>query len=283
MEVLLLSGMISFGVVQNILKKEYGLNNGGRGVYLFSGMLTLVSALFFLFVSGFKIEPDGEMLIYSVLLSTAYFFGVIFSHLSLVSGPLSITALVNSFAMIIPMATGIIFYGEDLTLTLIVGFSFLVTSLVLMNAKKSEERLTLKWFVYVVFAFVGNGMFSVILSLYQRMSGAREDDQLMAIAMFVSAVLILGISAVKERDEFKESFRHGWHRATATGCLNGGANLCSLMVMRIMNISLISPISSGGAVVLSSLVGVFVYKERLSVRQYVGIAFGTLSVVLMSL
>ena len=177
----------------------------------------------------------------------------------------------------------IIFYGEDLTLTLIVGFSFLVTSLVLMNAKKSEERLTLKWFVYVVFAFVGNGMFSVILSLYQRMSGAREDDQLMAIAMFVSAVLILGISAVKERDEFKESFRHGWHRATATGCLNGGANLCSLMVMRIMNISLISPISSGGAVVLSSLVGVFVYKERLSIRQYVGIAFGTLSVVLMSL
>ena len=241
------------------------------------------SALFFLFVSGFKIEPDGEMLIYSVLLSTAYFFGVIFSHLSLVSGPLSITALVNSFAMIIPMATGIIFYGEDLTLTLIVGFSFLVTSLVLMNAKKSEERLTLKWFVYVVFAFVGNGMFSVILSLYQRMSGAREDDQLMAIAMFVSAILILGISAVKERDEFKESFRHGWHRATATGCLNGGANLCSLMVMRIMNISLISPISSGGAVVLSSLVGVFVYKERLSIRQYVGIAFGTLSVVLMSL
>ena len=275
--------MISFGVVQNVLKKEYGRKTDGGGVYLFSGILTLVSSLFFLFISGFKLDITAEMLIYALLLSTAYFFGVIFSHLSLLTGPLSITSLVNSFAMIVPMAVGIIFYNEPLTLTLALGFTALAISLVLINAQKSEEKLSLKWLIYVAFAFFGNGMFSVILSLCQRRLGGGIDNQIMAISMFISAVVIIGISLVKERREIKTAFRHGWHRATATGALNGGANLCSLLLMRIMNISLMSPISSGGAVVLSSLVGVFVYKEKLSARQYAGIVFGTLAVVLMSL
>ncbi len=275
--------MISSGVVQNVLKKEYGRKTNGSGVYLFSGMLTLVSSVFFLTISGFKLQLDGEMLIYSLILSMAYFFGVIFSHLSLVSGPLSITSLVNSFAMIVPMAFGIVFYNESITLALAFGFLLLVISLFLMNEKKSEEKVTLKWLVYVGLAFIGNGMFSVVLSLCQRRFGGENDNQIMVIAMFVSAVLILGISAVKERKESKKAFCYGWHRAAATGCLNGGANLCTLLLMRTMSISLISPISSGGSVVLSALVGIFIYKERLSVKQCIGIAFGTLAVVLLSL
>ncbi len=275
--------MISSGVVQNVLKKEYGRKTNGSGVYLFSGMLTLVSSVFFLTISGFKLQLDGEMLIYSLILSMAYFFGVIFSHLSLVSGPLSITSLVNSFAMIVPMAFGIVFYNESITLALAFGFLLLVISLFLMNEKKSEEKVTLKWLVYVGLAFIGNGMFSVVLSLCQRRFGGENDNQIMVIAMFVSAVLILGISAVKERKESKKAFCYGWHRAAATGCLNGGANLCTLLLMRTMSISLISPISSGGSVVLSGLVGIFNYKERLSVKQCIGIAFGTLAVVLLSL
>ncbi len=280
---LLLSGMISSGVVQNVLKKEYGRKTNGGGVYLFSGMLTLVSSAFFLIISGFKLRLDGEMLIYSLFLSVAYFFGVIFSHLSLVSGPLSITSLVNSFAMIVPMVFGIVFYNESVTLAFAFGFLLLVISLFLMNEKKSEKKVTLKWLVYVGLAFIGNGMFSVVLSLCQRRFGGENDNQIMVIAMFVSAVLILGISAVKERKESKKAFCYGWHRAAATGCLNGGANLCTLLLMRTMSISLISPISSGGSVVLSALVGIFIYKERLSVKQCVGIAFGTLSVILLSL
>ena len=283
MEFLLLLGTISSGAIQNVLKKEYGRKAGNIGVYLFSGMLTLVSSLFFFTVSGFRPELNGEILIYSLLLSLAYFFGVIFSHLSLISGPLSITSLVNSFAMLVPMVFGIVFYNEKITFTFVFGFVFLVISLFLMNAQKSEVKLGLKWFIYVGLAFVGNGMFSVILSLGQRRFGGENDNQIMAIAMLVSAVLILGISLVKERKELKKAFRHGWHRAAEVGCLNGGANLCTLFLMRIMNISLISPISSGGAVVLSALVGIFIYKEKLSARQYLGIAFGTLAVVLMSL
>ncbi len=280
---LLLSGMISFGVVQNVLKKEYGRKTNGSGVYLFSGMLTLVSSAFFMIISGFKLQLDGEMLIYSLFLSMAYFFAVIFSHLSLVSGPLSITSLAISFAMIVPMVFGIVFYNESITLALAFGFLLLVISFFLMNEKKSEKKVTLKWLVYVGLAFIGNGMFSVVLSLCQRRFGGENDNQIMVIAMFVSAVLILGISAVKERKELKKAFCYGWHRAAATGCLNGGANLCMLLLMRTMSISLISPISSGGSVVLSALVGIFIYKERPSVKQCVGIAFGTLAVVLLSL
>ena len=271
------------GVSQDVLKKEYGRKTDGGGVYLFSGILTLVSSIFFLVVSGFKLDITAEMLIYALLLSTAYFFGVIFSHLSLLAGPLSITVLISSFAMIIPMGAGIIFYNEPLTLTLALGFAFLAISLTLINTQKSEERLSLKWLVYVTLALVGNGMFSVILSLSQRKLEEGSDNRIMAISMFISAIIILGISVLKERREIKTAFRHGWHRAVATGCLNGGTHLCSLLLMRILNISLFAPISSGGAVVLSSLVGVFVYKEKLSARQYVGIVFGTLAVILMSL
>jgi glucose uptake protein GlcU len=36
-------------------------------------------------------------------------------------------------------------------------------------------------------------------------------------------------------------------------------------------------------VVLSAVVGVFVYKEKLSGRQYIGVAFGVLAIVLMSM
>ena len=283
MEFLLLAGMISSGAAQDIIKKAYGLKTNGKGVYLFSGILTLMSAIFFLFASNFKVELDAEMLLFAFFLTLSYFFGVIFSHLALVSGPLSITSLVSSFAMVIPMTVGLIFYKESFDLTLGLGFASLVICIVFMNTTKSEEKQSFKWLVYVVLAFIGNGMFSVILSLYQRVSGGEKDNQLMVIALLASAILIFAVSIVKERGEFKDTFRYGWHRAMATGCLNGVTKLCCLLLMKIMNISLISPISSGGSVVLSSIVGVFVYKEKLSVRQYVGILFGVTAIVLLSM
>ena len=70
--------------------------------------------------------------------------------------------------------------------------------------------------------------------------------------------------------------------------LNGIANaLVNLLVMVLvskgMAASIMFPVISGGGIVLTTLVAIFIYKEKLSVNQYIGLLLGTVSVVLMNI
>lgn len=280
--VIFLSLVIVSISLQDIFKKAYHLKVGNRGSFIFSAGLVLSAALFFLFSSGFKLDFKAAVIPYSLGFAASYGMAVLMGFLAIKVGSLSLTSLVNSYSLIIPTFWGLFFMGEGASLFFWVGLGILFVSLFLMNFGRSGIKITLKWVVFVFLSFLGNGICSAVLTAQQKTFGGLYKSEMMITALFTVAIVLIAVAAFKERGEIKESLR-GTHFMIACGVANGVCNLLVMILSVKMPASIMYPVISGGGIVITGIVSVLIYREKLSVNQYVALLLGTVSVVLMNI
>ena len=267
---------------QSILKKSYNLKTGNKGSFVFASLSVFFAALFFLAISRFDLHFRWEILPYAFGFALAYGTAVVMILLAIKLGSLSLTLLVYSYSLIIPTFYGLFFLGEEVGLLFYVGLALLFISLFLMNAKHTGARITLPWIVAVFLAFLGNGLCSTVQMVQQKTFNGQYKSEMMIIALFTVFLVMLTLSLVFQKKEIAPAIRNGGPIAAACGVTNG---LCNLLVMLLavrMNASLMFPVISAGGILLTVLVSLLLYKEKLSRGQYLALILGTASVVLMN-
>ena len=176
-----------------------------------------------------------------------------------------------------------IFLGEEASVTLIIGLCLLAVSLFLINSRTGGGKITLKWVIYVLLAFVGNGVCTIVQNLQQREFPGLYKSEFMIAALVSVVVILIAPILISERREFLPSMKRGGFIMVICGALNGAANLLVMLLVNRMNASVLYPVMSAGGVLLTFFVSLFIYKERLSVKQYISFAFGVGAIVLMNI
>jgi multidrug transporter EmrE-like cation transporter len=67
------------------------------------------------------------------------------------------------------------------------------------------------------------------------------------------------------------------------GVANGASNLFVIALSPNMPASIMFPLVSAGGIVLTSLISIFIYRERLSVLQYIGMVLGIGAIVFLNI
>jgi drug/metabolite transporter (DMT)-like permease len=283
MNFLLIFVIVAAMSLQGVAQKQYNLKTRNKCAFLYSGVSMAVAALFFLITSGGKLSFEINLLPYC--LAFALFFGmaVLFTFFAVREGSLSFTSLATSYSLIIPTLSGLVLYNESVSIFFYIGLAALLVSLVLINEYKNGKRFTLKWIVYALLAFIGNGMCSTVQTYQQHVFEGKYKSELMIIALLtVSAVLVI-ISISKERKDIKECFRKGAPFMALYGIKVALVNLLVMILSRKMNVSVMFPLISGGGLIATSLVSIVVYKEQLTKKQYFGLLLGVIAVVLINI
>ena len=281
MNALYLSAIILGISMQDVVRKLYNKRTNG-GVYLF-GALTAISALgFFLAVSG-GVSFDPKVLPYSCLFALAYCSGTVFSLLAIKWGSLSLTTLIISFSLLLPTLYGVVYLKESVGFGFFIGLGLLIVSLVLISGKSDRVKLSLKWVLAVLLAFLSNGACTIIQKMQQVRFEGEYKSELMIFTLCIVAVFMLVMMLVKERGEIREAARRGAVFALLCGVFNGLVNLFVMILSGRMNSSVMFPLVSGGGIILTYFVSRFIFKETLSKRQLTGLLFGIASVVFLNL
>ena len=270
--------------MQNILKKGY-LKGGGTGVYVFSAMTVITACLFFLCMSIGKASFSPRVLPYVIGFAGGYTAATVFNFLALHSGPLSLTSLFLSYSLLIPTAYGLIFDGDEIGLFLIIGFVLLAVSIFLINSKgkEGEEKVTFKWLVFALLGLIGNGVCSTVQSAQSKTFEGRYDSLFMVIALAVVSLFLIGMTIVKERELIPTSLKGGIILMIAVGLSNGVVNLLVMLCSKTIDKSLLFPLISAGGIVVTWIVSTFIYKEKLSLKQNLGMLLGVASIVFLNL
>ena len=71
--------------------------------------------------------------------------------------------------------------------------------------------------------------------------------------------------------------------AIGRGLSNGCANLFSILVMTMMAVSVANAVIAAGCVILSALISVLFYKDKLNVYQWIGIGVGVVSLLFLNI
>jgi len=281
LNVIYLSSII-FGVsIQNIFKRQFSDKTNGKGIFVFGSLVSLFAMLFFV-VTSKNPNFNMEFLPYSIGFAASFGTTTLFSVLAVSCGSLSLTSLFTSYSLMIPTFYGLLFLKDPISKGLIPGIILLVTSLVLTNKKSEENKISFKWVIYVILAFVGNGMCSTVQKMQQIAFNGAYKNEFMIIALAIVTIFLLTFSLFTERKEIKIYVKSGWWLAILSGVINGAVNLFVMILSGRIPVSLMFPLISAGGIIFTYLISKLFYKERLSKTQFAGFIIGIISVVFLN-
>jgi drug/metabolite transporter (DMT)-like permease len=237
-----------------------------------------------LYASDFSFEP--LVLLYSLGFGVSFVIVQTGIVNATKTGPVSLSALASQLSLIGTTIWGFIFWGDTPNAFSVVGILLVVVALWLClgsNKKDEEKGVSFKWLTFAVMAFVGNMSCAIVQKSEQIAFNGEHGNQLMFFAMFFACIASYVLYSKNRCENEKNVLRNGYY-PTVAGLCNVGLNFCIIsMLQRGLATSLIYPTIAVGGLSLVSLFSVFVFKEKLSWKRWLGIAIGVLAIVLLSI
>jgi uncharacterized membrane protein len=223
--------------------------------------------------------------------SGALFLGALFVSIFFVmamtaqKNGVSVTSIAGKMSVVVPVIFGIMLYNESVTFLKIVGIIMALIAVYLSSVKeeKSEKNGTL---LLPILLFIGSGTIDTLLKYIQENYVADEDVSIFSGSLFgiagVFAFLILVIKTIKKRASF------GYKNIIA-GIILGVPNYYSIIFLiralqnKNFESSTLFTINNVAIVVVSTLVGLFFFKEKFSIKNKVGVVMAILGIVLVTI
>ena len=275
-----------------LVRKVY-MDRSGAGLaptFLFNGLSCLVAAPVIMLFGGFD-----KVSTFTVLLGIA--FGIVTSVAAIAAlkaisiGPVSYTTLITSLSTVISALSGALFFNETIAGVQIIGMILMLVTFYLATDKgNGGRRASLEWFIYSLIAFICTGGVGVMQKVHQASAYKDEIVPFLVIMFLVSAVFSMLLYLVFYK---KEGKNEAWAKSDkktlvllfATMVISGicGAlnNQFNLYLCGVIPAAIFFPIVNGGHLILTTLSALVLFKEKLTVRQWIGIAVGIVSVVLL--
>lgn len=269
--------------VQSVAKKAYNQKMGEKGALLFTAVSVLAAAGFFICAGERPFAFSKEWLSYALWFAFFYGLSAVASFIAIQCGSLSLTSLAVSYSLIIPTIYGLIFLQEPSGVWLYLGIILLMISLVLINAKDGDARISLKWAIWAFLAFFGNGACTTVQKVQQLVFDGAAKNEFMIVAMLAVSVVLLGLSFATERKDWVFCLKKGAGHMVFSGVVNGVMNLFVMILAGMMAASVMYPLISAGGILLTALISRVFYGEKLTARQNIGLLLGVGAVVFLNI
>lgn len=237
---------------------------------------------------------------FTVFLAIAFGVVTAFQQLMMLKafevGPFAYTTVITSLSMLIPTLSGaLIFKTETIRPIQYVGIALMVICLVLSvdTKKKAEEKkASLKWILFCAGSFISCGLIGVMQTWHQSDPARESELNIFLVIAFIFACIYSGIMSMisfkkepKQENGAKKSFPFialiPLLIVALAGICGAVNNMFNLFLVGKMEKAVFFPIVNGGGLVLTTLSALFLFREKLSARQWIGIGTGIVAVVLL--
>lgn len=278
--------------IYDVLKKVYVKNlKNGFNYYSFVFGTSIISVFVFLFF--------GIKNISAFTVGLGCLFGVI-TLISVISflkavkiGLLSYTCVISSLSTIIPTISGSIFWGEKIGFLQITGVFLMLISLVLSVVKSENNKKSFKiWYFYCIILFVSTGLIGVLQKVFQDCNYSGQSNEFLLIAFLTNGFIsgIIAICTQKKSDVIKESDSIKQSNGKILlyigiificGICCAFNNKINLYLSGRIKSAILFPLLNGGGATLTTIASLVIFKEKLMLRQKIGIFVGIIAIILL--
>jgi len=256
---------------------------------LYNIFCLLTSAILLAALMRPYVLPSPYTLFLGVLFGIITISGQLSATLALARGPMSITMLIASCAMLIPAVSGAVFWNESIGIFQLAGLFLMVVSLFLCTYIKSNEKqkkANFLWLILSFIAFLSSGIIGVLQKIHQSSIHKNELDIFLVTAFFTASLLLTVIFLIqKPKNNYKKfslMLRPSFFVMSAlAGLAIGGMNKINMYLSGVLPSILFFPVYNGGCVLLSAVTSVVVFKEKLTLTQKFGLLSGALAIALL--
>lgn len=276
-------------VLASVLEKLF-MNRNREGVSAFAYNMISCAAWFAVVIPSMVIRGEyiftWKAVAGGILYGFLLFMLLYCSYRAMMEGSFSVTKFVACPAFIVPTVYAVFALGEDITAMQMIGILCILIALGLCaNPRYSAQPLTLKWGLFAFGLFLANGLIGIFYKVMGGHLDNNEYDILLAIAAMTAMLLFAGILIVQRiRSQKDIVFPKGKKLLLvfANGLCTCSFIRLNLYVSKLLPAAVIFPVSNCAIVILSTLAGLVMFKEKLSKIQILGIIIGIASILAYS-
>lgn len=220
-------------------------------------------------------------------------FWFIFTYLLMTTSTqrsgVTITSLSSKLSVVLPTLAGVVLFGEKLNLIATLGIVLALMALVLVVGKgEAKIRVSTSgkgWLISLlpVFIFFGTGTGDILMKLTEQQNQTGNLGFMIAFIYFIA--LLFGIVIVAY-DLVRGKSKWQWKSALGgigLGIINYFSTYCVYNAMRCFDNVVLFPVYNIGVVSVTALVGLLFFKEKLTWKNYLGLAIAIIAVILITL
>ena len=215
-------------------------------------------------------------------------FWFIFTYLLMTASTqrsgVTVTSLSSKLSVVLPTLAGVVLFGEKLNFVATMGIVLALVALTLVVGGKgtTDKNGKINWLLPVLI-FFGTGTGDILMKLTEQ--GNQGDDMSFMIAFIYFIAMLFGILLVAY-DLISGKSKWQWKSALGgigLGVINFFSTFCVYNAMRCFDNVVLFPIYNIGVVSLTALTGWLLFKEKLTWKNYLGLAIAIIAVILITL
>jgi multidrug transporter EmrE-like cation transporter len=213
-------------------------------------------------------------------------FIVVFNLMALTSqrNGLSVASVASKMSLVIGVLFGILYYGESANYIKVIGIVLALLAVYLASAKEGQAIKKKSSLLFPLLVFLGSGCIDTSLKFFETEYVAEGGVPIFSATIFGFAflfgLLFLVVKIVK--GEFKFHYKN-----ILGGILLGVPNYFSIVyLLKALNAegmesSTAFTVNNVGIVVLSTLLGLILFREKISLKNFLGVVIAIISVYLV--
>lgn len=200
---------------------------------------------------------------------------------------IAITAIANKMSLIIPVVFAFYFYNDSTTIYKVSGImlALLAVYLTSLKQKNTHNQTHNNSLVYIlpILIFIGSGIVDTSLKFVQTRYTTIEDFLgFFSITVGISTIIGFALSIYTTFKTKTTLGSSSFVMGTMLGVINFGSIFFLYHSLLLNESSYVFSILNIGVVILSALGAIIFFKEKLSVKNWVGILFGILAILLIN-
>lgn len=245
------------------------------GIIAFNGTITLATI------------PAYNWFFYAIALGSLFI--IVFNLMAITTqrSGLSVVSVATKMSVVIPIIFGLLYYKDSLGIYKGVGILLALVAVYLASVKQKDGlAIQPKNLIFPILVFLGSGIIDTSIKYIEGSFVAENDVPIFSATIFASAfsIGILVVIAQAIRGKFRFEFKN-----IIGGIVLGVPNYFSIYFLvkalrsDLLESSGIFTINNVGIVMLSTLVGIALFKEKLLLKNWIGILVAVLSIFLVAL
>lgn len=262
--------------------------NANIATPVFSVIYGLIIGIYAIVVAKFQFVPSLETWTFGICCGTAIFLYNLGGIYAARTGPYALLSCIRSSGnVVVPLLFSVCWWNDRINTMQLAGIVLMVVALFVINIHGDREQILHKsYFFWVFLLFVSNGVVGVLNDSQQRVMMQTQRSEMMIVTYISSSAISVIYLLIVSGKGFGTAFtmlRPTWLWAVGSGVTAALGVHLLMMLLGQVTASILYAIQNGMILVLSVLLSVIMFHEKVTQGFITGTMLVILSLVLLSM